>query len=484
MKRRDYMRAAVVVINCFAILLMVYVITSSAAYTVIVGDDFPNSVRIGAFRVSFFEYIAASLHYMKDMYFDWQGTYFAMFIQAFLSPLNNYGLIQLRIVMILNALLFFGTLFGMTWAALGFVLKEKKELHIKLTVFTLILFAILDANVFTEIFFWYCGASAYGIPFSFAILSVMILFKVNSTHCPARMQTLLCICASVLLFLASGGPLVISGTACYAILLLTVGFYIASKKFAVKNVIVLAAGIVGALINVIAPGNFSRHEYGNGGSWHLVQCVKWTVKIVWGETGRLTKETMFGVVLVAMLLLGIFMSKKVQSVLRVYGIISILALGIGYVTVFPVVLGYGGPEFPNRCYFILDVVLVLSLLNFVVFIGCCLDLWADIYANKSVWAVLLIVLFNAFLFCPETLSESALMKVAESNHNGSYRNYYEQCVAIYDYLDNCPEEDVVLEMPEYIENFECFYFDEDETGWVNVGLAQYYHKNSVKRKAE
>ena len=47
--------------------------------------------------------------------------------------------------------------------------------------------------------------------------------------------------------------------------------------------------------------------------------------------------------------------------------------------------------------------------------------------------------------------------------------------------ETCPEEEVILEMPEYIEDFECFYFDTDETGWVNVGMAQYYGKKSVKR---
>ena len=240
---------------------------------------------------------------------------------------------------------------------------------------------------------------------------------------------------------------------------------------------------MGALINVAAPGNYIRHEQGSD-SYQLLQAVKWTVKVVWREIARLTGETMIGVVLIALLLIGIYLSKKIQPVLKAYGIVSVLALGMGYVTVFPVVFGYGGDGFPNRCYFILDVVLVLSLLNFAIFIGCCLDKWVNLCAHKGTWVILGIVLFGAFLFCPETFSESALIAVAESNHNGSYRNYYEKCVAIYDYLDNCPEEDVVLQMPEYIDNFECFYFDEDETSWVNVGLAQYYNKNSVKRKAE
>lgn len=483
-KYKSYRNALIIVLNCLAILFMVYVVTASAGYTVFVGDDFTNSVRIGAFRAPFFKYLAASLYYMKDMYYDWQGTYFAMFIQALLSPLNNFGMMQLKIVMILNALLFFGSLFGMVWTVLGFVLREKRELPVRLTVFTVILFAILDANVFTEIFFWYCGAAAYAIPFSFILLSVMFFFKLNDMRYSIKKQMLFCVCSSALLFLASGGPLAVTGIGCYVVLLLTVGFYLLSKKFSVRNIIVIAAGVLGALINVIAPGNFARHEYGNGESWKLLQSVKWAVKNVLEEAERLTKETLFGIMLIAMLMVGIYLAERLREHFTAYGIVSILAMGAGFVTAFPVALGYGGPYFPNRCYFLLDVTLVLSLFNFAVFIGCLLDRWAKLHNDRRVWAVLWIILFSLFILCPEALSESALMTVAESKHNGSYKNYYEECVDIYNYLENCTEEDVVLEMPEYIDNFECFYLDEDENGWVNVGVAQYYNKNSVKRKPE
>ncbi|MCM1121768.1 MAG: DUF6056 family protein [Eubacterium sp.] len=486
MKWGKYWKAAVVVLNLFLILFMVYVIASSAGYTVFLGDDFTNGVRIGVFHAPFFQYAAASLSYMKDMYLDWQGTYFAMFIQAFLSPINNFGLMQLKMVMIANALLFFVSLFGVVWTLLGFVWRDKGMTHAKLTIFTVILFSILDADVFTEIFFWYTGATAYCIPMSFMLLAVMCLLISNNDCYSKKTRTVSVVFSAILIFLVGGGTLAISGTGCYVVLLLTLGFCLVSRKISVSNIIVLAAGIIGSLINVVAPGNFARHTYSSGGtgSWRLVQSVKWAVKNVWSEIERLTRETMFSVMILVMVMLGVYLSHKIEKVLKEYGIISVLALGWGYVTTFPVALGYGGPEFPNRCCFLLDVVLVFSLLNFAVFMGCCLDRWANLYADKRACAVLIVVVFMTFLQSPESISESSLLAVARSKHNGSYENYYQECKAVYDYLESCPEEDVVLEMPDYIENFECFYFDEDENGWVNVGLARYYHKNSVRRKAE
>lgn len=481
---RDRRNRIIVACNVLAIFFMVYVTASSAGYTVILGDDFTHGVRVGVFHVPFFQYFAASLSYMKEIYLDWQGTYFAMFLQAFLSPINNFGLVQLKVVMIANALLFFLSLFGTLRAAFMLAGKREKEMHICLTVYTMVLFSILDADVFTEIFFWYSGAVAYSLPFSVMFFGIMF-FLLSNNECYKNGKRRICaVLAAILLFLASGGSLTVSGTGCYVAVLLTLGIYLVRRKISVSNIAVTAAGIAGALVNTAAPGNFSRHTYSSGGghSWRLVQSVKWAVKNVWSETERITKETMFGVMILAMLILGIFLYERLQSVLKIYGLISVLGLVCGYVTAFPVAFGYSGPAFPNRCCFILDVVLVISLLNFAVFAGCCLEQWAGLRANRSACAVLGVLLFMTFLLSPERISDSALIAVAESKHNGSYENYYERCKALYEYLEDCPEQDVVLEMPDYIENFECFYLDEDESGWVNVAIAQYYDKNFVKRK--
>ena len=180
MNLKKYGKGALIAVNGLVIFFMVYVIAASAGYTVLVGDDFTHGVRVGAFHVPFFQYFAASLQYMKEIYLDWQGTYFAMFIQALLSPINNFGLPQLKAVMILNVLLFAGALFGVVWTAFDFILKKEKMPHIRLTVFTIILFTILDADIFTEIFFWYSGAVAYSIPFSFMLLAVMFFLLSNN----------------------------------------------------------------------------------------------------------------------------------------------------------------------------------------------------------------------------------------------------------------------------------------------------------------
>lgn len=217
-----------------------------------------------------------------------------MFIQAFLSPINNFGLPQLKLVMIANALLFFISLFGVVWTAFDFVWKDKKMSHIRLTVFTIILFSILDADVFTEIFFWYSGASSYSFPFSCMLLSVMCFLIYNNDCYGNEKKNVLAVISGILLFLAARGSLTVSGTGCYVILLLTLGFYLTGRKISVRNIIVTAVGIIGSLINVVAPGNFARHLCWQWRSLNIMVPMRTTIRsvrqymIIWRAVRRRT----------------------------------------------------------------------------------------------------------------------------------------------------------------------------------------------------
>lgn len=278
---KKYHQTVIVFVNCLAIAFMVYTMAAAAGYTVLLGDDFTHGVQVGTFHVPFFRYLGASFAYMKEMYLTWQGTYFAMFLQAFLSPINNFGMPQLKAVMIFNVLFFCAALFGAVWTALGLLCREKKMPAFRLTVYTLILFSVLDADVYTEIFFWYSGAVAYSIPYSFMFLGLMCLLLLNNDSYSKKKKTVLTVPASLFLFFASGGSLTVTGTGCYAALLITLGFYLVSGKISIRNLIVTGAAIAGALVNAAAPGNFARHTYSSGnGSFQLIKSVKWTVKNV------------------------------------------------------------------------------------------------------------------------------------------------------------------------------------------------------------
>lgn len=481
-------------ITCVIVISATVGVTAAGAgYTVLSGDDFTHGVRVGAFHVSLPAYFAASLLYVKDLYLDWQGTFFSMFLQAFLSPINNFGLPQLRAVMVGNAVFFFAALFALLWVGLSFFRaktplfpgetgqEEKRLFPLRLAILTVFFVTIANADVYAEIWFWYSGAVAYSMPFSVLLVALTLFLLINKEEVKSGRKTGGAVCAGLLFFLSSGGSLAVAGAGCYTALLLTAVFFLYSRKVSFHNLAVLAAGIGGALINAAAPGNYARHDGTAGAGLHFGQASGYTVRMFVEETGRLFRETIFGLAFLLMIAAGLYLAGKCRIALKAYGVAAVFALGAGLVAYFPVALGYGSFYIPNRCYFIIDTVLVISLLNLAVFVGICFHKLLNLPADGRSIGVLLYVCLAAAIVSPLSVAEMPLYRVARSVHNGTYRAYYEKCVEIYRYLETCPEEEVVLEMPEFIDDFECFYFDADAEGWVNQGIAAYYGKKSVRR---
>lgn len=496
-------RAAEILVSIacvISITVVIIVFSVGAGYTVFSGDDFTHGVRVGAFHVSLPQYFAASLLYVQDLYMDWQGTWFSMFLQAFLSPINNFGLPQLRAVMVGNALLFLVSLAVLLWAGLSFLGTEtgmgvweadrsggqtaggaKSLMPFKAVILTLFFLSVVNADVYAEIYFWFSGAVAYSMPFSLMLIALTLFLFINKRESSSRRKKVCAGIAAFFMFLSSGGSLAVAGLGCYMALMLTAVFFLSTGKVSRYHLAVFAAGFAGALINAAAPGNFSRHDGTAGAGLHFGQAIAYTARMFAEESGRLFRETMLGLVFLVMIAAGVYLSGRCRIALREYGVAAVFALPAGLVAYFPVALGYGGYYVPNRCYFIIDTALVISFLNLALFLGvCCHRLWG-LSSDGHTVTVLLYICLTALIVTPLTVEELPLYRVARYVHNGSYRDYYEKCTAIYDYLATCPEEDVELEMPEYIEDFECFYIDEDEKGWVNQGIAAYYGKKSVRR---
>lgn len=492
--------AFIISITCaIVIAVIVGVLTVAAGYTVLIGDDFTHGVRVGAFHVSFPRYFAASLDYAWELYLDWQGTFFAMFLQAFLSPINNFGLSQLKAVMMGNALYFLAVLLGTVWTGLSFFSVKKENRFLCLVILTIFFVAVTNADVYTEIYFWFSGAAAYSLPFSVCLTAILLFLHINKgagrkemmqespeSVCEeksvSRKRRFCAVFAGILLFLSSGGSLTVAGAGCYLALLLTFVFWLRDRRLSVPNLAILAAGVIGALINVAAPGNYARHDGTAGAGLHFGKAFLNTTRMFVEETLRLARETVLGLLFLVMIALGLYLAGKCRVALREYAVFTVFALAAGPVAEFPVALGYNAYSIPNRCYFIIDTLLVLSLLNLALFVGICLHRCMKLPADGRTLSIMIYVCLAALMVTPLTLEELPLYRVTRFVHNGSYREYREKCLAIYEYLETCPEQNVVLEMPDYIDDFECFYFDSDPEGWVNVGIASYYGKDSVRRE--
>lgn len=142
-----------------------------------------------------------------------------MFLQAFLSPMNNYGLPQLRIVMVFNSLNFFVSLITFIFTLLNRLFQ--KQWLPKLAVCTGIIFAVTSYSAFQEVFYWFSGATSYTLPISFLFYSLTAVLLLDSTA-NLKKRYLLIIWSVFSGVLAMGGSLTVAAAGCYFMLLLTV----------------------------------------------------------------------------------------------------------------------------------------------------------------------------------------------------------------------------------------------------------------------
>ncbi len=224
-------------IPVFAIL----VIVKASSYTVLVSDDFAHANGVGVLHTSFFPYLGYSAKYSIKEYMNWQGTYFSMFIQALLSPINGFGMRQLRLEMTLNALLFFGSLLffeSMVMKRIGI-----KEGYIKMVLLFLGTVPLCSFDFYFEVFTWFSGAVSYSIPLSLLLLGLTFFIQTEENKvCNATI-------AAIFGVLAMGGSLTICGLGCFVAFLICVCGLIRRKVSTKKRIVILALWVMAAIAN-------------------------------------------------------------------------------------------------------------------------------------------------------------------------------------------------------------------------------------------
>lgn len=452
----------------------------AAYYTVFDADDFSIANSMRPYGDSVWEYVYACFQYIKRMYVNWQGTYSSMFIQTIIHPLNGLGLTQLRVVMVLNFFLYFFSLIFFILIVFNIFLEN--NYHIKLFFCACVVFMIINSRAYPEVFFWYCGAAAYSFPVICLLISLG-LFIISNTNNKRRI--LYVVLASFFSVGSQGGSLAITGTGCYLILVLCFGFWLHSKKISVTNIVVSLIYMAGAVVNVIAPGNFVRHSNFEEGI-HPITAIDQTIKHYFLEMKTIIKNDQFCVIFLLLILCGAILCVKLQSDIKIYTLISLLLLITPVVSIFPVILGYGeNAVLPNRVLFVVNTGIVLVYSNLVVVVGYWITTFVKKIGMHFIWpkcALAVLLLFFLFrVFFVSDIRNTVMIRTLKDLYHGNIQEYYAECREVYEYLAESSEADIFIEdFPQRVENFGSFQLYADPDEWVNTCVANYYHKNSVR----
>lgn len=478
-------KLAISFICIFIILFSVLTITKVASYSILADDDFWHAHDVGAFHVGFINYFIASLKYAKHMYLTWQGTYFSMFLQAFLSPMNNHALPQLRIVMIFNSLNFFVSLIVFVFTLLNRIVP--KQWVSKLAVCTCIIFAVTSYSSFDEVFYWFSGATSYTFPISLLFYSLSAVLLLDSIHDPKK-KWFLIILAVFSGLLAMGGSLTVAAAGCYFMLLLTAYKWISTKKTPCIQLAIFAFYFTGALINTIAPGNFLRQQTSEGNGLQLLVSLKNSMLVYESNFRWLFHSTNFYFILLLILLCGISLYKNITiQNISAYTLISIAGIIAPLVVIFPVVLGYNVPWIPDRCVFVVIVVMTLSFSNLTLILSYHI-MHTIAEANKALMVIITLMLSLVAAFSSTyTLEDCITRKLHDELKDGTIPGYYSSYLNMIHLFEDSEGTDLRLDstqIPSEIDNFYCFTLSEESDDRVNSAIAYLYGLNSLSRVDE
>ncbi len=217
-------------------------------------DDFYYSVKTYHAMRDGTSVIGAAIDQTKETYFDWQGSYSAIFLFS-LHP-GIWG----ESFYFLTTFIMLGSLIAATFFFSYVVLK--KYFNASRVVFLTVTIALLVAQIqllpsANQAFYWYNGSIYYLFFYALALVLfslLLILLKTKKLY-----AKIICITLSIILAAILGGGNLITGLSSLFILFLAIGYLIYKKnKHAFAFSAVFIVFLAGFAFNILAPGNAIR----------------------------------------------------------------------------------------------------------------------------------------------------------------------------------------------------------------------------------
>ncbi len=474
-----------IVVPALISVYIAFTMICAASYSIIASDDVAAANNIGAFNEPILYYIKCCLVYCKMAYLTWQGTYTGLFILSLLSPLNNYGFIQNRLVMSFNALFFFFAYAFFIWTALKSIRRE--YLYAKLSFVAIGFFSICGYKVYTEIFFWFTGAAVYCFPTSFLLIGLAYFLRI------AESKEIKPFIGAILIgSLAMGGALMISGVGCYVALLVCIYLYMINKRIPWRNVCVLFIWIVCSLVNVLAPGNFVRYDVIDESGLHPIRAINGAVNAASLRWQFFFGSTNFVLILIILAGFGLFVGKKMidDNNLEKKVAVAVLGLFTPVVAAFPLALGYsiGYPStfvLPDRCDFVIDICIVLSAQFLAALAGFAISKWVDEDQKKILKTTMIVVAVTVYMIDGYGLSNVKVREVSHELWYGVYKDHYDECKSFMESLSEHEKgESVVIYESDFPKSIDNTYNLEIKSDWICSAFSKYYGFESMRLESD
>ena len=443
-------------------------------YALPAADDFTNGVGWRRAESGLVLYL---LDKLKTTYMTWQGTYLGI-ILAGIPIYDIGGLVGLRIWLLLSAILFVVSLILALSSFYSYFQISKDSITLILTTLICIFFYLFNKNELGETFFWFTSVCVYTVPISCSLFSFYFYFKYRKKPTRGALTG-----GIIFAFMGAGGALDVAALFC-SLYVLGILYQVVVSRKVDRSVWMSLAAVMGALINLWAPGNYARHERIDS----EMRVMKSFAQSIGRMLNRLSGDFRLGFLLLLFLVVFVLGYKKLKDIqisfrypgfVTLYSFLALIAMD------YPVVLGYSGASFPSRCEFV-------ELLGVAIYVTVNAFYWAGWCArkecfqfNKTVLFVLIIVCFlplSRYMNIDEMMSLTTC-KMYLHLASGDYKRVDRIEESIVEQISSSMDKNVTVMIPgdgpNTWTNLQRIGLTEDPEYWINQGVSKYFEKESI-----
>lgn len=461
-----------VLVGCLVVMAVIF--AGVAAYTGLRGDDY--GVLQG--------YSGGGLVYAVERAFDTTrqllqaggGYAVSYFVNSIVLSGIVEGKISLTAFMVGGSILLLSAISLLVCVA-GYsakVFSGKEEIAVALFFVASSWYLLLDSQKWREINTWVTGYNGYAFPMILALVAGGMMCQ-NSSARGIRI-----VVAAVLAFFASGGSLQITGVYCY-FLLIVLFVKLFQKRTKPADWIVFGSAFLGALLNLVAPGNYVRRLNIDSTGFHPGIALPFIIRHT-NDTIISIIKTPFGIpILLGILVLGTENSGRFKQKTAHLILLILACVEAPYISTAPVCLGYGGSYFPNRCQWVTTLTADISLMCITYVLGILVGRMLVQSKQKTISKVIssgivLLAIFGIITFSGRSALYSTAMHLADGTVAG-----YAQTVSELEtlFVNSEGKSVIVTQSLEQIDEVYPLIIREDPQSTDNQLLVNYYHLKSL-----
>lgn len=467
-----------IIISAFLLIIGIVPYVITLIYVLPVADDFcyaNDIVQLGGYNLS------GIFNMVKRYYQNWQGVYFGIALGGAINPMCSIGASGIKIVLLCVIVLSI-CIISIFINQLCLVFYSNREVPVIFFI-SLVLVGCFNTSVAKELFLWFVGACGYTIPFLTGIFGVICLIAVVQKNYSRKKEKICLLFAISSGFLASGGALQITGCICWMYLLL-VGWSIFKKKKIKAMLFAFMSTFLGAIINVVAPGNYVRQST----SYEKISIIKalyYTLIAVISELKYIFSQTYIPWLLLLLFVVACIFLKPVNEKIWHPIIVGGVVLISWLISTFPVCYGYADSALAERGCELLDIYIIIGLFLFINSVVNWTKLKGITLSKEAILIMGIFAVINmGYSQNIIPISKIPSIQCWQQIFSGELKRYHDEWIEVFNTIERSEDDivevpvsrwayeaDLVIMRPGMSENFE---------NWVNNGIATYYGKEKVR----